>query len=108
MMICLALPANQKNPSKAFARPYGSWPSDITIASNSFYSHFDALQFRYEQRMSHGLHLQISYTYSKDLATDTSSTTGPNGGIGLVGDQNNPLRRYGPDNFNRPHRFVAS
>jgi len=58
--------------------------------------------------LSHGLQFQLSYTFSKDLATDLASTTGANGGNGLVGDQTNFLRRYGPDNFNRPHRFVAS
>src|SRR5262249_16382064 len=60
------------------------------------------------QRLSHGLQFQVSYTFSKDLATDLTSTTGPNGGNALFGDQNAFLRRYGPDNFNRQHRFVAS
>lgn len=69
---------------------------------------YNALEASLNQRLSHGLQFQISYTFSKDLATDLSSTTGPNGGNGLVGDQNNFLRRYGPDDFNRPHRFVAS
>jgi hypothetical protein len=71
-------------------------------------SWYNALEVSLNQRLSHGLQFQLSYTFSKDLATDLASTTGPNGGNGLVGDQNNFLRRYGPDNFNRPHRFVAS
>ena len=28
------LNANQKNPAAGFARPFGSWPSDITAALN--------------------------------------------------------------------------
>jgi hypothetical protein len=69
---------------------------------------YNGLEVSVNQRLSRGLQFQVSYTFSKDLATDLTSTSGANGGNGLVGDQNNFLRRYGPDDFNRPHRFVAS
>jgi hypothetical protein len=49
------LNANQKNPSLGFARPYANWPSDITEALNEFYSNFNSLQVKYEQRMVGGL-----------------------------------------------------
>jgi hypothetical protein len=86
---------------------FGAFPGIAEFESEGA-NWYNALEASLNQRLSHGLQFQLSYTFSKDLATDLASTTGPNGGNGLVGDQNNFLRRYGPDSFNRPHRFVAS
>ncbi|HEY6270780.1 MAG TPA: carboxypeptidase regulatory-like domain-containing protein [Terriglobales bacterium] len=86
---------------------FGSFPGIAEFESEGA-SWYNALEASLKQRLSHGLQFQLSYTFSKDLATDLSTTTTPNGGNGLVGDQTDPLRRYGPDDFNRPHRFVAS
>jgi carboxypeptidase family protein/TonB-dependent receptor-like protein len=86
---------------------FGAFPGIVEFESAGA-NWYSALEASLNQRLSHGLQFQFSYTFSKDLATDIASTTGPNGGNGLVGDQNNFLRRYGPDNFNRPNRFVAS
>ena len=86
---------------------FGAFPGIAEFESEGA-NWYNALEASLNQRLSHGLQFQLSYTFSKDLATDIGSTTGPNGGNGLVGDQNDFLRRYGPDNFNRPHRFVAS
>jgi hypothetical protein len=86
---------------------FGTFPGIAEFESKGA-SWYNALEASLQQRLSHGLQFQLSYTFSKDLSTDLASTTTPNGGNGLVGDQNNPLRRYGLDNFNRPHRFIAS
>lgn len=86
---------------------FGAFPGIAEFESDGA-NWYNALEASLNQRLGHGLQFQLSYTFSKDLATDLASTTGPNGGNGLVGDQNNFLRRYGPDDFNRPHRFVAS
>jgi len=86
---------------------FGAFPGIAEFESEGA-TWYNALEASLNQRLSHGLQVQLSYTFSKDLATDLTSTTGANGGNGLVGDQSNFLRRYGPDNFNRPHRFVAS
>jgi Carboxypeptidase regulatory-like domain/TonB-dependent Receptor Plug Domain len=86
---------------------FGAFPG-ITEFESAGANWYNALETSISQRLSHGLQFQVSYTFSKDLATDLTSTIGANGGNGLVGDQNNPLRRYGPDNFNRPHRLVIS
>jgi hypothetical protein len=86
---------------------FGASPG-ITQFESEGANWYNALETSLSQRLSHGLQLQVSYTFSKDLATDLTSTTGANGGNGAVGDQNNFLRRYGPDDFNRPHRFVLS
>ena len=86
---------------------FGAFPGIVTFESAGT-NWYNGLETSLHQRLSHGLQYQISYTFSKDLATDLTSTTGPSGGSSLFGDQNSPLRRYGPDNFNRQHRFVAS
>jgi hypothetical protein len=86
---------------------FGAFPG-ITEFESAGANWYNALEASLSQRLSHGLQLQVSYTFSKDLATDLTSTTGPNGGNGLAGDQSNFRRRYGPDDFNRPHRLVIS
>ena len=40
-----------------YSRPFANWPSDITEALNEFYSNYNALEVRYEQRMVAGLTL---------------------------------------------------
>jgi hypothetical protein len=94
-------------PSRVPIQGFGSFPG-IAEFESAGANWYNALETSLSQRLSHGLQLQVSYTFSKDLATDVTSTTGPNGGNGLVGDQNSFLRRYGPDDFNRPHRLVIS
>jgi hypothetical protein len=70
-------------------------------------SWYNALQVSLNKRFSHGLQFLASYTFAKSLATDATTSTGPNGGSSL-GDQNDPHARYGPDEFTRPHRFIVS
>jgi hypothetical protein len=94
-------------PSRVPIQGFGAFPGIVEFESEGA-NWYNALETSLSQRLSHGLQLQVSYTFSKDLATDLTSTTGANGGNGLVGDQNNFLRRYGPDDFNRPHRLVIS
>jgi hypothetical protein len=94
-------------PSRVPIQGFGAFPG-ITEFESAGANWYNALEASLSQRLSHGLQFQVSYTFSKDLATDLTSTTGANGGNGLVGDQNNFRRRYGPDNFNRPHRLVLS
>jgi hypothetical protein len=94
-------------PLRAPILGFGTFPGIVEFESEGA-SWYNAFEATLKQRLSHGLQFQLSYTFSKDLSTDLASTTTPNGGNGLVGDQSNPLRRYGPDDFNRPHRFIAS
>jgi hypothetical protein len=70
------LNGNQKNPSLGFTRPYANWPSDITTALNEFYSNYNALQVRYEQRMVAGLTLLNSFTWSHALDNASASLEG--------------------------------
>jgi Carboxypeptidase regulatory-like domain/TonB dependent receptor len=68
---------------------------------------YNALLVGLNKRLSHGLQFQASYTFTRDLATDAFTTSGPNGAQ-TIGDQNDPKQRYGPDEFVRPHRFIAN
>lgn len=70
-------------------------------------SWYNALLVSLNRRFSHGLQLQVSYTFSKDLSTAYGSAIGANGGEAL-GNQNNLAADYGPDNFVRPHRIIVN
>ncbi|MCU1324101.1 MAG: TonB-dependent receptor plug [Acidobacteriaceae bacterium] len=99
------LNANQKNPSRGFARPYGNWPSDITTALNEFTSHYDALQVRYEQRFVAGLTLLNSFSWSNSLDNASASleanTPSPQDGNNISAD-------YGQSDYNLPIANVTS
>jgi hypothetical protein len=77
---------------------------EIESAGSSWYN---ALLVGLNKRFSHGLRVQGSYTFAKSLATDASTSTGPNGGT-AIGNQNDPSQRYGPDTFIRRHRLIAN
>jgi Carboxypeptidase regulatory-like domain len=86
--------------------PYeGFSASGLTIIQSQGAYWYNALLASLTKRFSHGLQLQLSYTFAKSLDTFADTTTGINGGAPIA-DQNHPL--YGPDGAIRPHRFVAS
>jgi hypothetical protein len=99
------LNANQKNPSNGFARPFGSWPSDITEALNEFTSNYNALQVRYEQRMVGGLTLLNSFSWEHSLDNASASleanTPSPQ-------DGNNIRADYSQSDYNLPIANVTS
>ena len=99
------LNANQKNPSNGFARPYANWPSDITTALNEFYSHYDALQVKYEQRFVAGLTLLNSFTWQHSLDNASASleanTPSPQDGNNISAD-------YGQSDYNLPVANITS
>ncbi|HMD19916.1 MAG TPA: TonB-dependent receptor [Alloacidobacterium sp.] len=99
------LNANQKDPQAGFARPFGNWPSDITAAVNSFYSHYDSLQARYEQRFVAGLTLLNSFTWQHSLDNASASLEGntpsPQDGNRISAD-------YSQSDYNLPIANVTS
>ena len=99
------LNANQKNPALGFARPFGNWPSDITTALNEFYSHYDSLQVRYEQRFSHGLTLLNSFTWEHSLDNASASLEG---NTPSPQDGNNIRADYSQSDYNLPVANVTS
>ena len=96
---------NQKNPSNGFARPFGNWPSDITTALNEYYSNFDALQVKYEQRFMGGLTLLNSLTWEHALDNASASLEG---NTPSSQDANNIKADYGQSDYNLPLANVTS
>ncbi len=99
------LNANQKNPANNFARPFTNWPSDITAAPNVFYSHFDALQARYQQQVVGGLTLLNSFTWEHSLDNASASLEG---NTPSPQDANNIAADYGQSDYNLPIANITS
>jgi outer membrane receptor protein involved in Fe transport len=108
--------ANPTNPAlgAGFVRPYPNWGGlvgttydygDITEALNEFWSHFNALQVRYEQRFVAGLTLLNSFTWGHSLDNASASLEGntpsPQNGYNLAAD-------YGQSDYNLPLANVTS
>lgn len=88
---------NQRRPMY----PYFSRFSYIESVTNSNY---DSLQASLDKRMSKGLTVLVSYTFSKALS-DLNSVLTNNGG---VQDADNRRAEWGPADFDRTHAFVTS
>ena len=97
--------ANQKNPALGFTRPYANWPSDITVALNEFYSNYNALQVKYEQRFVGGLTLLNSFTWSQALDNASASLEG---NTPSPQDYYNLRADYGQSDYNLPLADVTS
>jgi hypothetical protein len=118
--------ANQGNPAAGianpanaalgagFARPYPTWGGlvgstydygDITEALNEFYSHYDALQVRYEQRFVEGLTLLNSFTWEHSLDNASASLEG---NTPSPQDANNLNADYAQSDYNLPVANVTS
>ena len=93
------LNANQRNPSLAYARPYANWPSDITAAVNEFYSNFNSLQVKYEQRFLGGLTLLNTFTWEHSLDNASASLEG---NTPSPQDANNINADYAQSDYNLP------
>jgi hypothetical protein len=96
---------NQKNPSLGFARPYASWPSDITEALNEFYGNYNSLQVRYEARMVEGLTLLNSFTWEHSLDNASAALEG---NTPAPQDGNNLRADYAQSDYNLPLANVTS
>jgi outer membrane receptor protein involved in Fe transport len=106
--------ANAANPALGFARPYPTWGGlvgttfdygDITQALNQFYSHYNALQVRYEQRMVAGLTLLNSFTWEHSLDNASASLEG---NTPSPQDANNISADYAQSDYNLPVANVTS
>ena len=86
-------------------RQYANWPSDITEALNEFWSNYNALQVRYEQRFVGGLTLLNSFTWEHSLDNASASLEGntpsPQNGLNLGAD-------YAQSDYNLPLANVTS
>ena len=88
---------NQRRPMY----PYFSRFSYIESVTNSSYN---SLQASLDKRLSRGLTVLVSYTFSKALS-DLNTVLTNNGG---VQDADNRRAEWGPADFDRTHAFVSS
>ena len=93
--------------------PYLGFSSDasgINEIQAAGFSWYNALEASVTKRFSSGFQFLASYTWSKELDTDAADPEwGSAGGTSTLGNQSPaPGTRYGPGNFNRSQRFVAS
>jgi hypothetical protein len=73
------------------------------IIANDLRADYDAVSLILHKRMSHGIQADVHYTWSRTRDEATHS----NGG-GQTMDNYDPMRDYGPANWDVPHRFVIS
>lgn len=69
---------------------------------------YNALEVSLNKRFSHGLQFLVAYTWARSLTDASGYSTATAQGANLVGNQNDPSSRYGPDTFVRPQRLVIS
>ncbi len=91
------------NPTVALnaLRPYLGYGT-ITSRDPIFISNYNSLQVSLNRRVSNGLTLGISYTWSKNLATN------PGDRATSIADTYNSHLDYGPPTLNTPHVFIAN
>ena len=82
-------------------RPYPGY-AEITTRAPLFISNYNSLQVALNRRVSNGLTLGISYTWSKNLANNPADR-----GSGIYNTYDYGLD-YGPPSINTPHVFVAN
>jgi hypothetical protein len=89
----------------AVQRQFANWPSDITEALNEFFSNYNALQVRYEQRFVGGLTLLNSFTWEHSLDNASASLEG---NTPSPQDGNNSRADYAQSDYNLPVANVTS
>ena len=84
-------------------------PNALGLVESAGSSSYNGLEASLTKRLSNGLQMLASYTYSKTFDTDGGSTNGTSAGNTLTkGDQNSAEQRWGRTSFDRTHRFVSS
>ncbi len=68
-------------------------------------SNYNSLQVTVRKQFSHGLQMQASYTWSKDLSNIPGIASGSGANSNVT---TNMAQQYGPVNFSRPQRFVVN
>src|SRR4029077_7016725 len=84
---------------------FPKWPSDITEALNEFWSNYNALQVRYEQRFVGGLTLLNSFAWEHSLDNASASLEG---NTPSPQDGNNIRADYAQSDYNLPLANITS
>ena len=84
-------------------------PDSLVEMESEGDSWYNGLEVSLTKRLSHGLQLLASYTFSKTLDTDGAEINATSSGNALtLGNQNSPAQRWGRASFDRTHRFIFS
>ncbi len=92
-------------------------PTDAIMLQSRGYSSYHAGQLNVTKRLTKGVNINASYTYSKSIdigSTDPGSTTAsgrpdtPNLGLVVQGDQRDLNANRAVSDFDRTHRFASS
>src|ERR1700728_3292188 len=94
----------------------GYGPTGFASTNTNGDGAYNSLQMQLRHQFTHGLLMQASYTWSRDITNVNSSEGGsginPPGNVNYgASNSNNPLdlsQQYGPAAFNRAQRFVVS
>jgi Carboxypeptidase regulatory-like domain/TonB-dependent Receptor Plug Domain len=87
----------------------GIRPDSLREYESEGNSWYNGLEGSLTKRLSHGLQLLASYTFSKTLDTDGADVNSTSAGNALtLGDQNSPRQRWGRASFDRTNRFIFS
>ncbi|MBM3755604.1 MAG: hypothetical protein FJW38_16660 [Acidobacteria bacterium] len=97
-------PINGGQNGRLLARQFGR-TAETRLVAPIGNSHYDSLQTSLERRFSGGLHLGVSYTWSKSIGVCCSDNSD-----GLAAIQIPEFSRLNKsvNNFNQPHNFVAN
>jgi hypothetical protein len=84
-------------------------PDSLVEMESEGDSWYNGLEVSLTKRLSHGMQLLASYTFSKTLDTDGAQINSTSSGNALtLGNQNSPAQRWGRASFDRTHRFIFS
>jgi hypothetical protein len=89
------------------------WPlqySSLYATSSMGTSSYNAGQFVLRHPMTHGVQIDLSYTYSKSLDLGSDTESNPANTVGTFGpiiDAFNPRKSYGISDFNTTHLLTA-
>ena len=84
----------------------GYQPGGFQVTSFDGAGNYNSLQVTLRKQLTHGLLMQASYTYSKDLSDMFNANAGGNGGNSNL--PSNLWQQYGPVAYNHPQRFVVN
>jgi len=83
-----------------YIRPYAGY-AGVTSRFPGFTNNYNSLQFSANHH-SHGFQMGVSYTFSKDLTTNTSDRSN------MATNSYDFMMDYGPANYNQKHTFTAN
>jgi hypothetical protein len=92
----------------ALRTPFQGFSTDATELQTEGALWYNALEVSLNKRFSHGLQFLVAYTWARSLTDASGYSSATAQGANLVGNQNDPASRYGPDTFVRPQRLVIS